>query len=844
MDSDFRKTRVCRASMKIFLEVFVVFLSILFLSGCASKGAQFSKRDTSSGTETAHLSANTTGGEVPVREIHQGRYSWDELKKYKGLNVFAVYPDKVMLEYADKILSGYLIVSEYFGGEGPAFSFDSINWGIQFSDSPNTFQLYLQGLGPVQVLSTAYHLTGNSKYLTAAIKIVESWNQYRCSPEAKGNPYVWNDHGAAIRLHSLVMLAISSEKRNQSVKFWENLWKLLVEHAVFLSGDAHYTFRHNHGIMQDIALLEVAFLIPSDSPHATECAKWIKHAKDRLGVQKSYAYSKEMVHVENSIGYHKGVTELFSQISDFLVNMRDESASNMKGSMEKAQEFTDWATMPNGVAAAFGDSFRISKDILFGYDNKLRGGTRCYPKSGYWFYREKNKGSDSTWKLFKAGYSSGTHKHADDCSFMLYGKGTAVFIDPGMYNYVPGDPFRDYLISSSAHNTVTVDEKSYSPTSENAWKTGILSYSTTENIDYVLAFNDMYTGTYIDRHFYSSGNLTVLYDDIISDQPHTYSQLFHLSENVSVNSTSPEETVILVGNTGWRVRIRQYVPTEQTLFCGRRDVAPLYGHAGGKKLNELIDCTTIRYQQHADSASFITVITLEDPNGQVCLKNGNQVHYSDINIAKDSAHLRFGKEEIKFEPRKRFYANSKVSVEGSMLRIVYPNQENCQYAIYLINAKSGEALYKGKFTQETSLSLDLSEFAGQDLLIRTYAKSTLYPQRMNAVTAALIWDQQNGCFVVDDGTVYPHLNLEYLGQHVVKHDEHKYSFTIDYLYSLPSTQKWYVYRNGGYYSSYTTNNEKTLSYTFKEPGNYTVLYYLRTKMGNNEFRNFDQIHIE
>ena len=138
----------------------------------------------------------------------------------------------------------------------------------------------------------------------------------------------------------------------------------------------------------------------------------------------------------------------------------------------------------------------------------------------------------------------------------------------------------------------------------------------------------------------------------------------------------------------------------------------------------------------------------------------------------------------------------------------------------------------------------MSDFAGQDLLIRTYAKSTLYPQRKNTVTAALIWDQQNGRFIVDDGKMYPYLNLEYLGQHVEKHDKLNYSFTIDYRYSLPVTQNWYIYRNGGYYSSCKTNNEKTLNYTFKEPGDYTVMYYLKTKLGNNEFWNFDQIHIE
>ncbi len=136
------------------------------------------------------------------------QYFWDEFKKNNYLDVFVKFPDKKIFEYAEKILSCYLMVSKYYV-DGQVFSFESIDWG-QFSDSPNSFQLYLQGLGPVQVLSTAYYLTENSKYLNAAIKLLESWKQYRCNPEVKSNPYVWHDHSVAIRAHGLVMLAIAS----------------------------------------------------------------------------------------------------------------------------------------------------------------------------------------------------------------------------------------------------------------------------------------------------------------------------------------------------------------------------------------------------------------------------------------------------------------------------------------------------------------------------------------------------------------------------------------------------------------------------------------------------------
>lgn len=114
---------------------------------------------------------------------------------------------------------------------------------------------------------------------------------------------MWNDHGAAIRSHSLAMLALAAGETEQTSELRDCLWGLLAEHAEFLADETHYTFKHNHGIMQDAALLEIAFLIPSDSQYAAECANWVALAKDRLDGQRQYAYSTEMVHVENSMAH-------------------------------------------------------------------------------------------------------------------------------------------------------------------------------------------------------------------------------------------------------------------------------------------------------------------------------------------------------------------------------------------------------------------------------------------------------------------------------------------------------------------------------------------------------------
>lgn len=167
-------------------------------------------------------------------------------------------------------------------------------------------------------------------------------------------------------------------------------------------------------------------------------------------------------------------------------------------------------------------------------------GSAFYPKSGY-YYRNHANGDGAIWCSFRAGYSSKTHKHADDCSFQLYALGQDIFVDSGMYNYMTGNVYRDYMVSSKAHNSIIVDGNSYSVTAENSSKTGILKTAQTDEYDEILGFLDMYDGVSIDRHFYNFKGTIVLHDDIQSKEIHNYEQLFHLYPGIRILEQSNSE---------------------------------------------------------------------------------------------------------------------------------------------------------------------------------------------------------------------------------------------------------------------------------------------------------------
>lgn len=800
--------------------------------------------------------------------IEFGYAQGDYVETFSG---FKSSSDAECLAYADAFLDGTLYVSELFEG-APFERIDEIDWDMTVTESPNTFQLYLQGLTPLETLGRAWNQTKDLRYLEAGKELIESWNLYRQKQSALadaggGNSLLWHDHGTAIRAESLLYFLLACmDTPLDTPELRGEVQELLILHAQFLADDSHYTENHNHGIIQDVALLHTAYFL-----RMPESQQWISIAEDRLEKQKEYAFNSEMVHVENSPGYNAAVIDSFYQIAIFLQRMGDSFSEHLLADIYDAAEFLAWVTLPNGITAQIGDTSSSLKQEVSSLKYEHFGNPRLdfasslgqkdemtpeqkaevskvYPDAGYYFYRENWDGetvSDATWKMLKSGYSSRTHKHADDCSFILYSKGYEVFSDTGWYNYMSGTPYRTYFISSSAHNTVTVDEKSYSPTAENAGKAEILSYETADQLDYVLAHNDMYNGVEFDRHFWSSGDLTVLYDNMISDETHTYSQLFHLSEHMKIVSAAENETVLQIADTEYLVRIRQMRPTALEVYHGRSDAQPLYGHIS-RSINQVAESDTLRYTQAGAQADYITVITIEDKNGMVALKNGVEIHYTDILYDAEKQTIEFEGQTLDCQPRARFYPDARVTVtaDGQVSAEAKPF-ENCLYAWYLINAQTGEAFYKSEFSEENLLNEPLSgQNVGADLLVKCYVRSAQYPQRKSAIVAALVYDAAAGTYRVDDGTKYKYLNLEYHGQKCEKTGANTYRFEIDYDYSWNSTQRWYVYRNGAYYTVMATKNERALTYTFTEPGSYTVSYYLRTANGDCEFWDFDAIEIE
>lgn len=116
--------------------------------------------------------------------------------------------DEEIVKRADAICMGEIYVESVFP-EPYICNIAQIDWDVTFSESPGTFMLYLQALNPVSYLTQAYYINGDSKYLDIAQSIIDQWIQYKGERKSTDNPYLWYDHGTAIRSNNLIYFLLA-----------------------------------------------------------------------------------------------------------------------------------------------------------------------------------------------------------------------------------------------------------------------------------------------------------------------------------------------------------------------------------------------------------------------------------------------------------------------------------------------------------------------------------------------------------------------------------------------------------------------------------------------------------
>ena len=187
------------------------------------------------------------------------------------------------------------------------------------------------------------------------------------------------------------------------------------------------------------------------------------------------------VDIENSPFYHLFVMGLVGQIGSWLDDYEPSRAAPWLEATTRMTHYLAYVTQPNGRLPWLGatgatlirtqdpvvyeDLFSRDPELLWYWSGGSRGvrpsqALELFPSSGLFVLRAPNPGVGrdlaQTWMSFDAGIYRTDHSHLDALSITLYGEGTTLFPDGGLYTYDAGEPY-SYFHGTRSHNTVLVD---------------------------------------------------------------------------------------------------------------------------------------------------------------------------------------------------------------------------------------------------------------------------------------------------------------------------------------------------------------------------------------------------
>ncbi|MGG3453183.1 heparinase II/III domain-containing protein [Paenibacillus rhizolycopersici] len=767
-----------------------------------------------------------------------------KINNFEPIYMLDKLSDNTYLQYADEILNNKLVVNEKIT---TTVEFDVLNldWDMTVTESPNTFSLYLHTLRPIYYLCKAYLFTNNMAYLNIADEFLNSWTHY-VENKKSPNRYAWYDHSVAERIENLLFFSIIKEhkKDTSGLRF---IRKIIQINSEWLYKDENYTYKHNHGIFQDGSLIKAGYYL--------EAEEYIEKGISRLNNQLKHAFPNMYIHVENSIGYHLGIISYLKGITNFLHSYSNDYAKTADTYYKGAIEYLVYAYKPNLTVPYIGDTIgsvgkgKVKSD--FDHENlkyiqslglvgqKPEMNFKFYKNDGTAIYREHWESStfdQSTWLYFKSGYQSSTHKHADDLSFQLYSKGHDIFIDPGMYNYMVGNKIHDYMNSVYAHNTIIVDDQTYSISMFNSNKVGLLSLRKMKGYESVSGYNNIYKGIQIDRTInIIDGNNFLIVDDIVSDDHHKYSQIFHLSNDMDIISLTKDYTILKIKDTDFFLLLKQLHSIDQNnVYYADFDSKYLSFISTG--LSKVNPTKTITYEKDSSSSTkfitFIKVVTSAELNKYVLESPIIEEDYVLVNGVC-----------IDIKSRERLpIADIEAQINNNRLKLrntASSNTQQISYAFYLLDKATGLKKDSTQYSFDSSAEFYLEK--GNSYALISYIRNSAM-ETSRKLIGFIDYDKQHG-FHFDKVSI-ENQEPSIGGSSIIKvNDDNIFKFTVNVSCVNGINSKWYIYRNGASYD-FVGNNSNEFEYQFSEQGAYTCIYRIRDKyFGEIVFSHFNEIVI-
>lgn len=504
--------------------------------------------------------------------------------------------DDDLIRRADKVMNDYFYENDnldlVYMGKGYS------DWEYQHTNSANSYQLYIHSLNVLQILTDAYIVTKNKKYLHKANKILKSWELYNIIHCREKRWFAWVDHSASNRMINIMYFyLVACKVIHINYRLIE---KMIIEHIDFLDNYA-YT-KDNHGIILDKTLLIVSFMLKDKD------FKEKMFNKGYYRVREAFFrdFSKKQVHLENSSDYHSFTKKLFMEIEEFLNNFNVSLGEEIVYFLENDDYFS-YLVRHNQMLPMLGDSNEThDRFVNKKFENFID------VDAGICLFQNKN-----LYLLFICGYGKEEHKHYDDLSISLQYKGLDIFVDSGKYNNDPKSSIRQYVLSSSAHNSISIG-RNYElyPYYDFKRKPEILNYYSNFVYDLVTGINKYENGFHKRTIIFYKPSTIIIHDIIEFKQKETIIQNFNLDFNLKIKTNKHKITI--TGENNLKVTMEQILNNNFEIVKGKKDI-PI--GVISKKFAEVIEINQIQTKFVGKKTQFLTKIELENKNVKVKLKD-------------------------------------------------------------------------------------------------------------------------------------------------------------------------------------------------------------------------------
>ncbi|MCC2594542.1 heparinase II/III-family protein [Tessaracoccus sp. OS52] len=320
-----------------------------------------------------------------------------------------------------------------------------------YSGQP-TPEFRLHNLNHLRVLTESYRSTGDSSQARQADVLAHRWLRVRGTPD---DSPAWHGHPVALRTATLAYLYAAGFSPDARMR------EALQLHAEFLADPNNYEGAWNHGLDQDIALLQAG--------RALGDAEVCQVAADRVEEAAPALVDGQGVVAEQATTYALYIYQRLGVVSEELKRAGLPITPALRR-RDQIPAFLSWATRPDRVMVPVGDSRFAQLPSLAGteFEFPATGGeTGTPPPARSMFY-------DDGWGFIRSGWGEarpypdeshltvryGTfrriHGHRDHTSVLWYTGGRPVLDDPGFTGY--GDKaIRQYELAETSHSMVTVE---------------------------------------------------------------------------------------------------------------------------------------------------------------------------------------------------------------------------------------------------------------------------------------------------------------------------------------------------------------------------------------------------